>query len=305
MTRTIVLGLLLGFGALSIGVVAFQAPPAAPAAPQIDAAKLEKVKDNLYIVTGSTPGSPTFSGGNVAIFVTSTGVVVVDTKFPGWGPTLLQRIRSVTDKPVTTIINTHTHADHTGSNEFFGATVDSVVQANTKANMMRMPNFSGDKAQFLSKRTFTDKMTLMNGKDQIDLYHFGPGHTNGDAWIVFTALRTMHVGDLFAQKDLPFADASNGGSVVHFGETITKGLNAIKDVDTIIGGHQPVTTPAAMREFASFNQDFLSWALNQKKAGKTVDQAVAEYKTPTKYVGYPAPQPARLKINTQMAFEGK
>jgi hypothetical protein len=60
-----------------------------------------------------------------------------------------------------------------------------------------------------------------------------------------------------------------------------------------------------MREFASFNKDFVTWALEQKKAGRTVDEAVAAYKTPGKYVGYAVPQPARLKTNTQMAYDGK
>src|SRR5207245_1942038 len=120
-------------------------------------------------------------------------------------------------------------------------------------------DFRGPKATFLPKRTFKDKMMLMGGKDEIDLYYFGPGHTSGDAWVVFPALRAMHVGDLFPRKDLPFADLSNGGSVVHFDETISKGLAGIRNVDTVIGGHQAVTTPAAMKEYASFNKDFVAW----------------------------------------------
>jgi cyclase len=304
MTRAMVLGLLIGAGALSIGVAASQAPALSPQA--LAAAEIQKVKDNLYVIVGSSPNPrAASSGGNVAVFITDNGVVVVDTKNPGWGQVILDRIKTVTNKPVTTIINTHTHADHTGSNEFFGTTVDSVVQENTKANMERLPIFSGEKAKFLPRRTFKDKMTLMKGKDQIDLYYFGPGHTGGDAWVVFPAVRAMHVGDLFAWKDLPFVDVGNGGSIVHLDETITKGLSALTNVDTVIGGHQPVTTPAALREYASFNKDFVAWALNEKKAGKTVDQAAAEYKTPAKYVGYGEPQEMRLKQNIQSAYDGK
>ena len=148
------------------------------------------------------------------MFVTDAGVVVVDTKLAGWGQAILDRIKTVTDKPVTTIINTHTHGDHTGSNEFFGATVETIVHENTKANMARMDAFKGDKAKFLPKRTYKDKLTIGTGKDQIDLYHFGPGHTNGDTFVVFPALRTMHAGDMFPWKDAPFIDRSNGGSGV-------------------------------------------------------------------------------------------
>jgi cyclase len=307
MTRGMVLGVLVTVGALSIGAAAFQAPaPAAPTPRAVAAAEILKVKDNLYVITGSdTTDRTQFSGGNVAVFVTTAGVVVVDTKLPGWGQTILDKIKTVTNKPVTTIINTHTHADHTGSNEFFGTTVDSVVQENTKANMVRMPEFSGNKAQFLPKRTFKDTMTLFTGADRIDLHYFGPGHTSGDAWVVFPAVRTAHVGDLFPWKNLPFVDISNGGSMVHFSETVSNGLAALKNVDTLIGGHQPVTTPAAMREYADFNRDFVSWAQAEKKAGKTVDQAVAEYKIPAKYRGYAEPQAMRLKANVQAVYDGK
>jgi len=100
----------------------------------LQATKIEKVKDNLYIITGASDLAA-FSGGNTAVFITDAGVVLVDTKLTGWGPTILERVKTVTNKPVTTIINTHSHNDHSGSNEFFAANVDSVVQENTKANM--------------------------------------------------------------------------------------------------------------------------------------------------------------------------
>lgn len=185
MTRGLTLALIITVGGLSMAVAASQAPPAAPSAAALAATTIEKVKDNLYIITGANPvPRETFAGGHTGVFITDTGVVVVDTKLAGWGQALLDRIRTVTDKPVTTIINTHTHGDHTGSNEFFGASVDSVVHENTKANMARMDAFKGDKAQFLPKRTYKDRLTLGSGRDQIDLYYFGRGHTDGDTFIV-------------------------------------------------------------------------------------------------------------------------
>ena len=218
MMRAITLALIVTLGGLSIAVAAFQAPPRPAEA--LAATKIEKVKDNLYVITGSTPAPrETFSGGNTGVFITDAGVVVVDTKLAGWGQAILDRIKTVTDKPVTTIINTHTHGDHTGSNEFFGANVEIVVQENTKANMEKMDAFKGDKAKFLPKKTYKDKMTLGAGKDRIDLYYFGPGHTNGDTFVVFRALRMMHAGDMFPWKDAPFIDRSNGGSGVEWPQT--------------------------------------------------------------------------------------
>ena len=111
MKRGLVLGTLIGVGALSL-VVSGQAP--GPSAEAIKAMQIEKVKDNLYIITGSgADNQATFSGGNVAVFITDAGVTLVDTKLPGFGPTILERIKTVTNKPVTRIINTHTHGDHT------------------------------------------------------------------------------------------------------------------------------------------------------------------------------------------------
>src|SRR5262245_27462446 len=209
MKRSVLLGMLVAAGTMSIAVGAFQQPPAAAQGPRaIDSLKLN---DNLYVLTSSTPGDQaTFSGGNVAVFITDQGVTLVDTKLAAWGPALLDAIKRVTSKPVTRIINTHTHGDHTGNDDKFGATVDIVAHENTKANMAKMPVFQGEKAQFLPKNTYKDKMSIGSGKDRIDLYYFGAGHTNGDTFIVFPALRVLHTGDMFAWKYGPFCDRSNG-----------------------------------------------------------------------------------------------
>jgi glyoxylase-like metal-dependent hydrolase (beta-lactamase superfamily II) len=307
MKRVLVLGILIVAGGLSLAVFGFQAPPAGPSAAALAATKIEKVKDNLYVITGSgVADTNAFSGGNTAVLVTDAGVVVVDTKLPGWGQTVLDRIKTVTNKPVTTIINTHTHGDHTGSNEFFGTTVDSIAHENTKANMAKMNEFKGDKARFLPKRTYKDRLTLGKGKDQIDLYYFGPGHTSGDTFVVFPALRTMHAGDMFAWKALPYIDTMNGGSVVAHPQTLAKALATIKNVDTVITGHTPLMMWNDLKEYADFSQDFVAWARNEMKAGKTVDQAVPDYKLPAKYKGYVVsvnPQFGGVKPNLQAIYD--
>jgi glyoxylase-like metal-dependent hydrolase (beta-lactamase superfamily II) len=287
MRRLFTLGLIAALAGLSMATAAFQAPPAAPSAAALAATKIEHVKDNLYVITGSSPTPrETFSGGNTGVFITDRGVVVVDTKLANWGPTLLERIRTVTDKPVVTVINTHTHGDHTGSNEFFGAAIDSVVHENTKANMARMDAFKGDKAQFLPKRTYKDRLTLGSGKDQIDLYHFGAGHTSGDTFVVYTALRTLQAGDMFPWKDAPFIDRSNGGSGKAWPETIKTLLASVKNVDTVIGGHQPLATWKDVALFQQFLADLHAQTTAAHKAGKTVDQAAADTAWMNKYPGY-------------------
>jgi glyoxylase-like metal-dependent hydrolase (beta-lactamase superfamily II) len=306
MRRGFVLGTLIAIGALSLAVSG-QAPPAGPTAKALAATKIEKVKDNLYVITGSGAADQTaFSGGNTAVFITDAGVTLVDTKLPGWGQTILDRVKTVTSKPIVRIINTHTHGDHTGSNEFFGASIESIVQENTKANMAKMDDFKGDKAQFLPKKTYKNKMTLGTGKDRIDLYYFGRGHTNGDSFVVFPALRTMHVGDIFAWKALPYVDTANGGSVVEQPQTLAKAVAGVKNVDIIINGHIPVGTWNDLMDYASFTKEFVAFAESEMKAGKTVDQAAAEYKLDPKYKDYVVtinPQFAGVKGNLQIAYD--
>jgi cyclase len=299
MRRGFVLGALIVVGALSMAAGALQAPPPGLSPPALEATKIEKVRDNLYMITGSDPNHrEAFSGGNTVVFVTGTGVVVIDTKLAGWGQVILDRIKTVTDKPVTTIINTHTHGDHTGSNEFFGAAVEIVAQENTKANMEKMPAFEGDKARFLPKKTYKDKMSLLGGADKIDLYYFGAGHTNGDSFVVFPSLGVMHAGDMFAGKNPPLIDTASGASGVAYPKTLKKAAETIKGVDTIITGHSTLMTWPDLSEFAQFNQDFLDVVERAIKAGQGVDEIAAAWTVPDKYKGYTA-QPARVKANVQ------
>src|SRR6266581_3238321 len=127
MRRIIVLGILLAVGIVAVN--AYQ-PPAQPAGPKV--IQVEKLKDNLYVFRGDG------GGGNVAVYIGATGVTVVDAKNPGWGQPILDKIKGLTPKPVTLLINTHTHGDHVSGNVEFPATVDIVVQENTKANMDKM-----------------------------------------------------------------------------------------------------------------------------------------------------------------------
>src|SRR5688500_16179652 len=155
---------------------------------------IQKITDNLYMIPGQ--------GGNSGVYVAANGVVLVDTKNPNNGQGILDQVKTVTDKPVTHIINTHTHGDHNGSNVFFPATVEIVTHENTTANMQKMPAFQDAANKHgLPDRGFKDRLTVLSGNDSIDLYYFGPAHTNGDALVVFRNARVMHAGDMFARSE--------------------------------------------------------------------------------------------------------
>jgi glyoxylase-like metal-dependent hydrolase (beta-lactamase superfamily II) len=307
MRRTLILSALITVGTLSVAYAAYQQPGGQPA-PRV--VEVEKLKDNLFVLRGG--------GGNSAVFVQASGVTVVDTKNPGWGQPLIDKIKELTNKPVTMIINTHTHGDHVSGNVEFPATVDVVTHVNTAANMKKMAPAAGlaapatppanifeqNQGRGLPKKTFTDRLTLGGGADQIDLYYFGRGHTNGDAWIVFPTLRVMHAGDIFSGKNVPLLDTNNGGSGVEIPETLAKAHAATaKLVDQIITGHSTVMTPSDLLEYASFNRDFLNAVREAKKAGRSVDELAGSWKIPAQYKGYAEPQAMRVRSNIEGIYK--
>ncbi len=275
MRRTLVLAAILALGAAAYAA----SPQAPPPVAARDAARIEKVKDNVYVVTGSgADDTALFSGGNTAVFVAESGVTLVDTKLPGFGPTLIDRVRSVTDNPITRIVNTHAHEDHFGRNPAFAAQVEIIVHEGARARM----------AQQRVTRTFKDRLSIGTGRDQIDLYHFGRGHTDGDTFVVFPAAATMHVGDMFAWKGLPYIDAAAGGSVLEHAQTLAKAVAAVRGVDTIINGHIATSTWDDLRAYADFSRDFVAYAEASRKAGTPPQQAAAEYRVAARYKGYVA-----------------
>ena len=232
MKRSIVLGVLVGIGAVSLVFGAQQARGGAQQAPRI--IEVEKLKDSLFVLKGG--------GGNSTAFITSTGVVVVDAKNPGWGQPLLDKIKELTNKPVTTLINSHTHGDHVSGNVDFPATVDIIVQENTKTNMGKMlPTsvaqdqarpaqtiFQANNGRGLPKRTFKDRLKLFKGADEVDVYYFGRGNTDGDAWVLFPSLGILCAGDVFSGKNIPLLDSNNGGSAVGMADSLQKAYDVQK-----------------------------------------------------------------------------
>jgi cyclase len=274
MKRLFVLGAIVLAG--GVGTAILQAQQAAapqgrgggPAFGPVTAA--EKVADNLYMVAGQ--------GGNTAVWVMANGVLLVDTKLANNGQAILDEVKKVTDKPITTIVNTHTHGDHTGSNQFFPADVQIVVQENTAANMAKMDVFKeAANKHGLADRTYKDKMSLFRGKEEVELHYYGAAHTNGDTFVVFKSARVMHSGDAFANKGAPFIDRGNGGSGVAYPATLKKAAREIKNVDKVIPGHSPVLTWDDFVAGGDYNQAMLDHARAALKANKSAEQALKEF----------------------------
>jgi len=190
---------------------------------------MEKVTDNLYVIIGN--------GGNVAVMPTSEGVLLIDDKFAQDAPEIVAKVKTVSDKPIRYILNTHQHGDHTGGNEaMLAASAEIIAHKNARANMVtqKMPG--------LPRITFSDETQVFLGGKEVRARYVGRGHTNGDAVIYFPSERVLHTGDLFVNGGAPFIDYSSGGSLVAWDKTIEEALQF--DVDTVIPGHGPVAKKA-------------------------------------------------------------
>ncbi len=255
------------------------------------------VADTVYHLTDG--------GGNALAFIDEIngGVVLVDGKLPGWGASVIDAIAQVTDLPVTTIINSHAHSDHAGSNGEYPGPVEIIAHDNTAANMMRASaNTAGHPTQ-----TFTDRHSMLEGLDRIDLYYFGPAHTDGDIIVVFPEKGVAYVGDLIASKSTPVIDVESGGSGIAFPDTLAKAVAEIQGVERVITGHGPFPTTYAGRgrreqganrawtgwmtwddlaEYADFNRDFLLASKTAFDAGQSIDEAAQTLTLPDRYADY-------------------
>jgi glyoxylase-like metal-dependent hydrolase (beta-lactamase superfamily II) len=202
---------------------------------------IEKIKDDLFVIVGS--------GGNVAMYVTDEGVILVDDKFEQDNAEIVAKVKSVTDKPIKYVLNTHQHGDHTGGNaKMMGASAEILIQKNARANMVagKMPGIPriayGDETQ-----------VVLGGKEVLGRY-FGRGHTNGDVAIYFPAAKVVHTGDLFtvsatAGAISPLIDYSAKGSGVEWTKTLDGILNSGWDFDVVIPGHGPISKRADLMAY--------------------------------------------------------
>ena len=279
----VAVGLTIGLGAWWIRGRDVQ-PPAPTEHPPV--AAIYKIANNLYLVPGG--------GGNTAVFVTATGVVLVDTKYADRYQALLDQVGTVTDKPIIYVINTHCHNDHVGGNVHVPEAAEIIVQENTARNLVEMGRSKNpDSVPSHPMRTFRDKLTLMSGEDEVDLYYFGPAHTNGDTFVVFRAAAVMHAGDVFSGKVAPIINIPWGGDGKTYGDTIGKVVSSVKGVTRVISGHGPVFSWSDFVDYGEFNRTLLEQAKTDTKYRIPSRLAAATLRLPSKFQDY---QLGRLKL---------
>lgn len=257
MKRVAVLGTIVASGLAAVTVTAQGLP---------GITEIENVNGNVWKIFGA--------GGNTVVFERENDVVLVDTKLPGNGEDILAEVRRITDKPVGMVINTHSHPDHIGSNAFFADNdgVEVVAQVNSAT---RMRAGGGPFPPARVDRTFDRHMQIGDGADRIDLYYFGAGHTDGDAFVAFPAAHTVMAGDLYAWHMSPLIDPGSGGSMLALPTTVTAAYYSIPDVDYWIQGHGGVSTSEEFLSFATFNRALVQTAEQFVQNGGTPEDALA------------------------------
>jgi len=222
---------------------------------------LHQIKPDLYEIEGD--------GGNVAVYVTGEGVILVDDKFEQDYESIMAHVKSITDQPVKYVLSTHHHADHSGGNVKFQSTAEIISTANARKNILehKQPNAPANLTP--ARVVFTDECSVFLGGKEVRARYFGRGHTNGDAVVYFPALRTLHTGDLMAGKT-PLIDYAGGGSLKAWTQTLDGALQL--DFDTVIPGHGPVTTRAGLIEYRNNVEKLRNRAAGLIHAGKSQDE---------------------------------
>jgi glyoxylase-like metal-dependent hydrolase (beta-lactamase superfamily II) len=204
-------------------------------------------------------------GGNVAVALTDEGVVLVDDMFDRNHADILTQVRTLTDKPIRYVLNTHQHDDHAGGDVKMLPIAEVIAHKNVRANLMhiKQPYYEDTPGTpiGLPRVTFSDQLSLSLGQSEVQARYFGRGHTNGDAVVYFPELKVIHTGDLFlartaaaaaaADKRPPgvsiYVDYAQGGSFIEWSRTL-EGILTL-DFDTIVPGHGPVSTRADLVRF--------------------------------------------------------
>lgn len=209
-----------------------------PARGQTPKLTLKQVRNDLYEIEGD--------GGNVAVYLTEDGVILVDDKFEGDYEAIMAHVKSLTSKPVKYVLSTHYHSDHSGGNTKFSPGTEIISTANARRAIVEHRQSNAPKDMVPARVVFDREAGVFLGGKEVQARYCGRGHTDGDAVIYFPALRLLHTGDLMAGTT-PLIDYPGGGSLVEWTKTLDEAMKL--DFDTVIPGHGAVSNKAGLQTY--------------------------------------------------------
>lgn len=198
---------------------------------------------------------------NIAFITEGRSVSVFDaTSTERRSRALVEAIGKTSDKPIGTLINTHSHLDHTFGNGVFGPEVTIVGHELCREEIVEAGEGIIDGAKGLFPTvdfgdiqivppalTFDDELTLYAGDLRVHLEYVGPAHTTNDVvgWLPERDL--LITGDIIFNQGTPFAA---GGSIIGWLQT----LEELRELgaETLIPGHGPVCGPEAIDDVAAY-----------------------------------------------------
>lgn len=229
-----------------------------------------KIKENLYMLVGQ--------GGNIGFLSNNDGVLLVDTQFQRLAPKIIKTVGELSQGKIQYVLNTHHHGDHTGGNAAMG--IKSTIVAHD--NVRKRLSAGGKSGASLPKLTYSKRMVMHFGDEEIQLIHLGPGHTDTDSVVFFKSSNVIHMGDLFFNKRYPFIDLSSGGSVQGYLSNI-KIVAGMVDAETkIIPGHGELATQADLILFIDMFDECFSLVSKARKNGKSLEE-IKKAGLPKKY----------------------
>ena len=236
--------------------------------------KVEQVGPGVAVLFGQ--------GGNIGLSYGEDGNALIDDQFAPLTDKIKAAVATVDPDPVSFVINTHFHGDHTGGNENLGKGGSVIVAHDNVRARLAVEQIRGDRKVPASPKaalpvvTFAKGLTLHLNGDDLDVIHVANAHTDGDAIIHFRKANVLHMGDTFFHKvTLPFIDVASGGSIDGAIAAVDTALALANDQTRIIPGHGPVAARADLAAYGAMLKDIRAKVAAAKAAGKTVEQVKA------------------------------
>ena len=220
--------------------------------------KPTKLTERVYMLEGA--------GGNIGVSVGDDGVFVIDDQFAPLSEKILTAIKTISDKPLKYLVNTHYHGDHSGGNENM-AKAGAVIIAHDNVKKRLVEKESPKEA--LPVITFNDQLNISINNESIAVFHVANAHTDGDALLYFTESNVLHTGDTFFNARYPYIDLDSGGSVKGYIEAVKKGLMLIDSDTKIIPGHGELANKEDYKTFLTMLETLQSNIQQAIDAGKT------------------------------------